>query len=136
MNKRTFIAIVAVMFLSLSFGSALSVAHATEDKFGGLGLRVSQIYDSNTENHLGPLVVVELIDGTPASKSGIQRGDYITHIDDEPTKGKTFKYLIMEKLRGKIGSKADISIERAGVKTSLSFSLTRIEIIYSSEQKE
>ena len=136
MNKRTFVAIVAVMFLSLSFGSALSVAHATEDKFGGLGLRVSQIYDPDTEDHLGPLVVIGLIDATPASKSGIQSGDYITHIDGEPTKGKTFKYLIMEKLRGEIGSKADISIERVGVKTPLNFSLTRIEIIYSSEQKE
>jgi len=136
MNKRTFISIVAVIFLSLSFGSALSVAHATEDKFGGLGLKVAQIYEQETENHMGSLVVLNVLDETPASKSGIQKGDVITHIDGEPIKGKTFKYLILEKLRGEIGSKTDITIERAGVNTPLNFSLTRIEIIYSPEQKE
>ncbi|WP_028579888.1 PDZ domain-containing protein [Desulfogranum japonicum] len=136
MSKRTFIFIVAVIFLSLSFGSALSVAHAAEDKFGGLGLKVAQIYEQETGNHMGSLVVLDVLDGTPASKSGIQRGDVITHINGEPTKGKTFKYLIMEKLRGKIGSKADISIERAEVKAPLNFSLTRIEITYTPEQKQ
>ena len=135
MNKRIFTSLIAVIFLSLSFGSVLTVAQATEDKFGGLGLRVSQIYDPDTEDHMGPLVIIEVIDGTPASKSGIQRGDIITHIDGEPTQGKTFRYLILEKLRGKIGSAADIAIERAGVQTPLNFSLTRIEIFPSPEQK-
>ena len=136
MNKRIFTFTVAVIFLSLSFASISNVAHATEDKFGGLGLKVTQIYEQGTENHMGSLVVLDVLDGTPASKSGIQRGDVITHIGSEPTKGKTFKYLIMEKLRGKIGSKADISIERARIKTPLNFSLTRIEITYTPEQKE
>ena len=135
MSKGTFIFIVAVIFLSLSFGSISNVAHAKEEKFGGLGLKVAQIYEQGTENHMGSLVVLDVFDGTPASKSGIQRGDVITHVSSEPTKGKTFKYLIMEKLRGKIGSKADILIERAGVKTPLNFSLTRIEIVVP-EQKE
>ncbi|MCI5221565.1 MAG: PDZ domain-containing protein [Candidatus Electrothrix sp. AR4] len=136
MNKKTFTPIVAVIFLTLSFLSALSVAHATEDKFGGIGVKVSQIYDPGTENNLGILVVLDVLDETPASKSGIQKGDLITHIDGEPTKGKTFKYLMLKKLRGEIGSKTDISIERARVKTPLNFSLTRIEIIYPTEQKE
>ncbi|XOF32776.1 MAG: S41 family peptidase [Candidatus Electrothrix sp. YB6] len=135
MNKRISTSLIAVIFLSLSLGSVFTVAQATKDTFGGLGLRVSQIYDPDTEDHLGPLVVLEVIDGTPASKSGIQRGDIITHIDGEPTQGKTFKYLILEKLRGEIGSAADIAIERAGVQTPLNFSLTRIEIVSSPEQK-
>lgn len=135
MNKRSFISIVAVFCLSLSLGSFVRSVHAAEDKFGGLGLRVSQIYDPTTEDHLGPLVVLDLLDETPASKSGIQRGDIITHIDGEPTKGKTFKYLIVEKLRGKIGSKTDIAIERAGAEAPLDFALTRIEINSSPEHK-
>ena len=108
MNKKSFISIVAVICLSLSLGSFVKGVHAAEDKFGGLGLRVSQIYDPDTEDHLGPLVVLELLDETPASKSGIQRGDFITHIDGEPTAGKTFKYLILEKLRGKVGSQSNV----------------------------
>ncbi|MCI5211974.1 MAG: PDZ domain-containing protein [Candidatus Electrothrix sp. ATG2] len=135
MNKKSFISIVAVICLSLSLGSFVKGVHAAEDKFGGLGLRVSQIYDPDTEDHLGPLVVLELLDETPASKSGIQRGDIITHIDGEATKGKTFKYLILEKLRGKVGSQSNISIERAGVKAPLDFALTRIELNYSPEHK-
>ena len=136
MNKITSISIVAVIFLTLSFWSALSVAHATENKFGGIGVKVSQIYDPDAKNNMGILVVLDVLDETPASKSGIQKGDLITHIDGEPTKGKTFKYLMLEKLRGEIGSKTDISIERARVKTPLNFSLTRIEIISPPEQKE
>ena len=133
MNKIFFISFVAVIFLSLSSRAVLSVAHATEVKFGGLGLKVAQIYDQETGNHMGSLVVLDVLDETPAAKSGIQKGDVITHIDGEPTKGKTFKYLILEKLRGETGSKTDISIERAGIKAPMDFSLTRIEIIYSSE---
>lgn len=135
MNKRSIISIVAVICLSLSFGSFVKSVQAAEEKFGGLGLRVSQIYDPDTEDHLGPLVVLDLIDETPASKSGIRRGDIITHIDGEPTKGKTFKYLIVEKLRGTIGSKTDISIERADEKAPLDFGLTRIEIHSSPDHK-
>jgi carboxyl-terminal processing protease len=135
MNKKSYISIVAVICLSLSLGSVLRNACAAENKFGGLGLKVSQIYNPDTEDHLGPLVVIGLLDETPASKSGIQRGDIITHIDGESTEGKTFRYLILEKLRGEVGSQTDIAIERAGVKTPLDFVLTRIEINYSPEHK-
>ena len=135
MNKKNVISIVAVICLSLSLGLLVRGVQAAEDTFGGLGLRVSQIYDPDTKDHLGPLVVLDLVDETPASKSGIRRGDIITHIDGESTKGKTFKYLIVEKLRGKIGSKTDISIERAGEKAPLDFGLTRVEINYSPEHK-
>lgn len=135
MNKRSFISIVAVICLSLSLVPVLGSAYAAENKFGGLGLRVSQIYNPDTEDHLGPLVVIGLLNETPASKSGIQRGDIITHIDGEPTEGKTFKYLILEKLRGEVGSQTDIAIERAGVTSPLEFVLTRIEINFSPEHK-
>ncbi len=135
MNKRFLLSIVATLFLASSFGGALTVTHAAEDKFGGLGLKVAQLFDQEAESHMGPLVILDVLDETPASKSGIQKGDIITQINGEPTKGKKFGYLIMEKLRGKIGTHADISVERAGIKEPLNFSLVRVEITFSPAQK-
>ncbi len=135
MNKRFLLSIVATLFLSWSFGATLSVTHATEDELGGLGLKVAQLFEPDTKNHMGPLVVLDVLDETPALKSGIQKGDIITQIDGEPTKGKQFGYLIMEKLRGKIGTHADISVERAGVKEPLNLSLVRVEITFSPAQE-
>ncbi|MCI5124650.1 MAG: PDZ domain-containing protein [Candidatus Electrothrix sp. AR5] len=135
MNKRIFVPIIVVMFLFSSLGAALSAEHGTEEKFGGIGVKVAQLFDPGAENNMGNLVVLDVLDGTPASKNGIQKGDIITHVDGEPTKSKTFKYLMLEKMRGKIGSEINMSIERAHVKTPLNFSLARVEITYSPEQK-
>ena len=35
--------------------------------------------------------VVSPIDETPAARAGIQSGDYISHIDDEPVMGLTYQ---------------------------------------------
>jgi len=137
MSRKFFIPIIAVFFLMLSVSLPLmqGVSYAEEEKFGGLGMSVAQIFDPDVENKMGSLVVLDVLEGTPAAERGIQKGDVITQIDGEPTKGKTFEHLILEKLRGKIGSKVDIVVERAGVKTPLNFNLTRVEITYKPEQK-
>lgn len=138
MNKKSFnpSLIIAAIFLILSLSLPLTqkISYANQESFGGLGISVAQIFDPDIENKMGSLVVVNVLDGTPALASGIQRGDLITHIDGELTKGKLFKYLILEKLRGKIGSEVGISIERAGEKLPLYFRLTRVEITYIPDQ--
>ncbi len=136
MSKKNFISVIMVIFLILSVSLIWNTSYAAEEKFGGLGMKVAQLFDPDAENKTGSLVVLDVLDGTPASKSGVRRGDVITHIDGELTKGRMFKYLILEKLRGETGSEVDISIERAGVKTPLNFTLIRIEITYTPEKEE
>ncbi len=139
--KKTILAVLISLFIFaansiLSFPFIWNASYATEEKFGGLGLVVAQLFEQDAENKMGSLVVLDVFDGNPASKCGVQRGDVITHIDGEITKGKMFKYLILEKLRGKTGSEVEILIERAGVKKPLHFTMTRNEITYTPGKSE
>lgn len=76
---------------------------STNGEFGGLGIEVG-IDD-------GRIRVVAPIDDTPAARSGIEAGDFITQIDGQPTKGWTMMQTV-EKLRGKPGSSVTLSIVR------------------------
>ncbi len=79
----------------------------TKGKFGGLGIEVTM------EN--GLVKVVSPIDDTPAHKAGIKAGDYITHIDNETVIGLNLNEAV-SKMRGKIGTKVNLSIRRANEK--------------------
>ncbi|MCI5160915.1 MAG: PDZ domain-containing protein [Candidatus Electrothrix sp. AX5] len=132
MNRKACILIVTTFLI---FWCGVTLSHADENKFGGLGLKVAQLYNPTSETHMGPLVVLDVLSEMPAATNGVQQGDVITHIDGEATEDNTFKYLIMEKLRGQVGSKATLSIERSGVSEALNVSLTRVEITSRSKDK-
>lgn len=91
----------------------------TKGEFGGLGIEVTM------EN--GLVRVVSPIDDTPAFKAGVQAGDYISHIDDEPVMGLTLPEAV-EKMRGKIGSSIKITILREGAQEPLQLEMKRDKI--------
>ena len=91
----------------------------TTGQFGGLGMEVT------TENNL--VKVVSPIDGTPAAKAGILAGDVITQIDGKPI-DKLSLGDVVAKLRGSVGSKVTLDIQRAKVAKPIVVTLTR-EII-------
>ncbi len=76
----------------------------TRGKFGGLGIEVTM------EN--GFVKVVSPIDDTPADKAGILPEDLIISVDGESIVGLTLNEAV-EKLRGPIGSKVRVSVQRA-----------------------
>ena len=78
----------------------------TKGEFGGLGIEVTM------EN--GLVKVVSPIDDTPAAKAGIQSGDYISHIDDEPIMGLTLSEAV-DKMRGKVNTELKITVIREGI---------------------
>jgi carboxyl-terminal processing protease len=88
----------------------------TKGEFGGLGIEVTM------EN--GLVKVVSPIDDTPAFKAGVQAGDYISHIDDEPVIGLTLSEAV-EKMRGKVGTTIKITVLREGLNEPLDLTLTR-----------
>jgi len=61
----------------------------------------------------GFVKVVSPIDDTPASKAGIEAGDLIVKIDGQPTKGLSMMEAV-EKMRGKAGSKIELTLVRDG----------------------
>ncbi len=88
----------------------------TTGRFGGLGVEIS------IRN--GVLTVVAPIEDTPAYEAGVQAGDQIVRIEKELTKGVPLQEIV-KKLRGKPGSKVNITVVRKGEKKPIDFTITR-----------
>jgi carboxyl-terminal processing protease len=95
----------------------------TKGEFGGLGIEVTM------EN--GLVRVVSPIDDTPAYNAGVQAGDYISHIDDEPVMGLNLSDAV-EKMRGKPGSTIKVTILREGASEPIDISMQRAVITIKS----
>ncbi|HPW45497.1 MAG TPA: MXAN_5808 family serine peptidase [bacterium] len=90
----------------------------TRGKFGGLGIVIT-VKD-------GQLTVIAPIEDTPAYRAGIRAGDRITQIEDESTINMSLTDAV-NKLRGNVGSKVAIVVERDG-KPAHKITLTRAVI--------
>lgn len=88
-------------------------------KYYGLGIQIQKQEDN--------LVVVAPIEGTPASRLGIQPGDIISTINGESTKPIS-SFEAMQKLRGPKGTKVTITILRDGLAAPLELTIEREEI--------
>ncbi len=94
----------------------------TRGEFGGLGIEVTM--------EGGIVKVVSPIDDTPASKAGVQPGDYIIAIDGKPALGLTINEAV-DKMRGPIDSPITITLRRAGV-DPFDVKLKRAKIVVAS----
>lgn len=73
------------------------------EEFGGLGMQI-EVRD-------GKLLVVAPLHDTPASRAGIEAGDWIFEIDGQPTKDISQEQAV-RKLRGLKGTKVTLKIRR------------------------
>ena len=87
--------------------------------FGGLGILVG------VEDEY--LTVVRPYEGTPADKAGILAGDIITHIDGKDVKGAGLDTAI-SLMRGPVGTKIKLTVQREKQPAPLEFTLVREEI--------
>ena len=92
---------------------------ALEGAFGGLGLEVEMV------DRL--LRVVASIPGAPAARAGLQSGDLILRLDDQPVQGMALTDAV-SRMRGEPGTPIVLTIRRAGRGDEFSVSLVR-EII-------
>ena len=95
----------------------------TEGRFGGLGLEITM--------RNGLLTVVSPIEGTPAFRAGVQPGDQIVGIDDQPTEEMSLTDAV-KRLRGPRGSSVTILVRRKGRDKLLTFTIVRDVIEISS----
>jgi carboxyl-terminal processing protease len=95
----------------------------TKGEFGGLGIEVTM------EN--GLVKVVSPIDETPAHRAGIQAGDVITHIDNEPVLGMSLSEAV-EKMRGPVDTLIALTLRRPGRDEPVDVSMARAVITISS----
>ncbi len=98
----------------------------TEGKFGGLGFVITK--------QEGWLTIIAPIDGTPASRAGLQANDKIVKINDEDTKNMDLNVAV-SKLRGDPGTVVTIWIVRDKDSEPVSYKLKReiikIESVFS-----
>lgn len=85
-------------------------------EFGGLGLEVGM------EN--GFVKVIAPIDDTPAQRAGIEAGDLIIKIDNQPVKGMSLNEAV-RLMRGPKGSDIALSIVREGIPQPFDIVITR-----------
>lgn len=95
----------------------------TRGEYGGLGIEVLG------EN--GALKVIAPMDDTPASRAGIQTGDFITHIEGESLSHMDQNEAV-ENLRGIVGTEVTITIVRPSENKTFDVKLTREVISISA----
>jgi len=86
----------------------------TQGEFTGIGVSITM--------RDGFITVISPIDGTPASKAGIQAGDRILKVNGELTKDLRDA---VNKIRGPKGTKVTVTIGRQGVAEPIDFTLVR-----------
>lgn len=99
---------IARLLLILSLLLIVTSVSAEEQKFGGVGLQVVPTIN-------GELVVLNVLDQTPAAEKGVLPGDLIFQVDDFPLHGSDFGVVVSEHLWGPVGSRVELFYRRPGV---------------------
>ncbi|MEK9752978.1 MAG: S41 family peptidase, partial [Rhodospirillaceae bacterium] len=95
----------------------------TRGEFGGLGIQVTM--------EAGFVKVISPIDDTPAYRSGVEAGDFITHLDGKSVQGLTLSQAV-DRMRGKVGTDIKLTIRRQGVAEPFDVTITRAVIKITS----
>jgi len=88
----------------------------TYGKFGGLGIVISI--------RKARLVILSVIEDTPAATAGLKKGDHIAQIGDESTINMALDEAV-QRMRGEPGTSVTLVIDREGFKEPRSFSMVR-----------
>jgi carboxyl-terminal processing protease len=93
-----------------------SFRQETQGEFGGVGIEIGM--------EKGRPVVISPIEGTPAFKAGIKPGDVILEIDGEDTSNMSLMDVV-QRIRGKVGTKVQLTIYRKGMEKPMKIELER-----------
>jgi carboxyl-terminal processing protease len=104
-----------------SFGGDFQVR--TQGHFGGVGIEVSP--------DAGVIKVISAMDGMPAAAAGIKPDDHITAINGLQVAEHDFNESI-DKMRGPIGTKVVLTIQRASEKKPFEVTLTRANVPFEA----
>jgi len=77
----------------------------TRGEFGGIGVRVTM--------EDGLVRVTAVMEDTPAAKTGVEKGDVITHLDEEALRGLALADVV-DRMRGPVNSKVRLTVLRNG----------------------
>ncbi|HNB29245.1 MAG TPA: S41 family peptidase, partial [Alphaproteobacteria bacterium] len=93
---------------------------AARDGFGGIGVRIS-VEDDQVR-------VISVMHYTPAERMGMKTDDIITAIDGQSTKGLN-QQEVVDRLRGPVDSKVEVTIKRADKADPFALAITRAHVV-------
>jgi carboxyl-terminal processing protease len=96
-----------------------SLSEQTTGNYGGLGIQI-EVRD-------GAIVVVAPLPETPAESAGIMTGDRIVEVDGQST-ARWNQEQAVRSLRGQIGTRVTIRVDRPGSSDPITYRLTRARI--------
>jgi carboxyl-terminal processing protease len=95
----------------------------TRGRFGGIGVQVMP--------DKGTIKVITPTDGMPAAAAGIKAEDHIIAINGASVEDQDFSEAI-DTMRGKVGSKVTITVQREGEKKPFDVTLVRATVAYDA----
>src|SRR5690242_16743675 len=96
---------------------------AVRDGFGGIGVKIS-VEDQQVR-------IVSVQHYTPAERMGLKNDDLVLEINGESTKGLDQRQVV-DRLRGPVDSKVDITVQRAEEADPFVVSITRAHVVPES----
>ena len=121
LKKAVILFILACVFISVA------PCYLAAEEPGGIGLAILQLYHHDRKDRKGPIVVIDVMPSGPALVAGVERGDIITHIDNQLVAGNDFFYILEEMLRGPAHSNITLTIQRASTNQNFNLSLERVK---------
>ncbi len=123
MNSTKNILFLIAIFLGLSLHSysQSSDPKPQTDKFGGIGVSV------DIDSSVMLPYIVDILSAKPGAMAGLRSGDHIISINGWKTKGKSQEQ-VAGKLRGRVGSKVDMVIDRGGKDVNFEMKREHIEV--------
>ncbi len=93
---------------------------ASRDGFGGIGVRIRLVEEG--------ILILSVMENTPAESAGLQQDDVITHIAGVPVDGLSQREAV-GRLRGKVRSQVNLTIDRPGREGGFDVAVVRSHII-------
>jgi carboxyl-terminal processing protease len=93
---------------------------AARDGFGGIGVRIS-VEDDQVR-------IISVMHYTPAERMGLKTDDVITAIDGQTTKGLN-QQQVVDRLRGPVDSKVEITVKRTDKADPFEVGITRAHVV-------
>lgn len=118
------------LIISIFWLTSIAAPIANAESFGGFGIVVAQIYDDEAPGNRGGIVILNVPQDSEAHEAGLRSGDIITEIDGEKTSGREFGDVVLNSLRGKVGSASVFTIKRVSENTTFDVRAERVRITY------
>jgi hypothetical protein len=84
---------------------------ASAEERGTVGIHFAQLFDDDLKpSHRGPLVMLQVLEGSPAAKAGIHIGDFVIAVNGVPVPGRELSELLNKDIHGPVGGTLRLTV--------------------------